>query len=383
MTTCEYKGILIIFHCPENTGYAIKSLEQCFLKVAEKLVGDNIHLTYTKLNSDENIRVETQPSHNIISFNPGTNNPADLKNVADYVQKHSIDTVLCFDQPPGRKFYKCIRKAGVKKIVSYWGAPISSKTSPVKLLLKKIEMLFRFYSPDLYIFESKAMLDGAIHGRGISKHKATICYLGVDTNLYKPDTQLENYAYDVFNIVKDRKIFFYSGHMEERKGVKVLIQAAIELADNNGRDDFHFIILGNKNNEERPYLNMLKHTKANEHVTFGGYRDDIASILPGCYAGMIASTGWDSFTMSSLEIAASGTPLIVSNLQGLVETVENEITGLIFEPGNYIELAHKIEYLVDNIEITKEMSVKSRERIINRFSKSDQIKRLYNAICQN
>jgi glycosyltransferase involved in cell wall biosynthesis len=72
--------------------------------------------------------------------------------------------------------------------------------------------------------------------------------------------------------------------------------------------------------------------------------------MPGCYAGIIASTGWDSFPRSSLEMSAAGLPLLVSDLIGLNETVEEGATGLLFSPGNHDELADKIEYLLTNPE---------------------------------
>ena len=57
--------------------------------------------------------------------------------------------------------------------------------------------------------------------------------------------------------------------------------------------------------------------------------DDLSRIFPCCYAGVIASTGWDSFTVSSLEMASSGLPLVVSNLQGLSESIEADVTGFL------------------------------------------------------
>ena len=41
-------------------------------------------------------------------------------------------------------------------------------------------------------------------------------------------------------------------------------------------------------------------------------------------------------------------PLIVSNVDGLKEFVENEVTGLIFEPKNATDLKHKMELLVSD-----------------------------------
>jgi len=374
-----YSGILVIFHCRENTGYAIETLENRFYKVAELLAGDNIHFSFTKLSNTQKQK-KSRSSLSTLKFDPATRNKKELQQISQYIYEHKIDCVLGFDQPPGRKYYKHIRRAGVKHIISYWGAAISSRNTGLRLVLKKIEMRLRRYSPDHYIFESKAMQDFAIFGRGIPKNKTSITYLGVDTGTYKPNLERTLYPYTTFGIPDDRKILFYSGHMEPRKGVKVLINSAIELADIRCIENFHFLVLGNKNGEEAPFEKMLISTKAKDHVTFGGYRDDIPSILPECYLGVIASTGWDSFTMSSLEMASAGLPLLVSDLQGLRETISSGNTGFHFMPGNHVELAEKIEMLIADNSLRNSMSTKSRDRICANFTIKNQVDSLTKTI---
>ena len=67
---------------------------------------------------------------------------------------------------------------------------------------------------------------------------------------------------------KIRKILFYSGHMETRKGVGVLVNAAKYLYNQHNKRDFHFLILGNKGGEEKQYMEMLADEGARNHVTF-------------------------------------------------------------------------------------------------------------------
>lgn len=74
---------------------------------------------------------------------------------------------------------------------------------------------------------------------------------------------------------------------------------------------------------------------------------------------MIASTGRDSFMMSSLEIAACGLLLLVSGLQGLSETVDEGKTGFKFRPGDFKELCENINALLDN-EMLREIMGKNQ-----------------------
>ena len=103
-------------------------------------------------------------------------------------------------------------------------------------------------------------------------------------------------------------------------------------------------------------------------------------IEQSCYIGTIASTGWDSFTVSSLEMAACGLPLIVSNLQGLAETIEDNKTGYLFTPGNSNELADKIEFLVDNPLKRNQLSKNARARVVAKFTSTKQVNTLVEVV---
>lgn len=168
--------------------------------------------------------------------------------------------------------------------------------------------------------------------------------------------------------------------MEERKGVDVIIRAAAYMVNQLHRYDIHFLIAGNKNGEECRFYHLYQNSNAVDHITFAGYRDDLSRIFPCCYAGVIASTGWDSFTVSSLEMASSGLPLVVSNLQGLSESIEADVTGFLFNTGDHLDLVSKLILLLDNPNLHNSMSKAARERILHNFSFEQQIVNLSNTL---
>lgn len=370
-----------MFHCSINTGYAIARLAQVFAEMACTLVGtkENIHLSFidTEYPAGESGLEEYE---NIIKFDPSSKSRVQIKSIKEYIMRNDIDVVFGFDQPVWQPSYRHLRSAGIRKIISYQGAPMSSLNSGLLLILKRLEVLLTPGSPDHYIFESFAMAETAYKGRGIPRSRTSVVYPGVDTDRFTPHASDSYYAHDAFNIPRGRKIIYYSGHMEERKGISVLIKAALDLADMDERDDFHFLILGNREGEEKRYLDMLVDSRAASHFTFGGYRNDIEKILPCCHVGAIASIGWDSFTISSLEIAACGLPLLVSDLQGLAETVDDGETGYLFEPGNHAALAEHIVTLLDNPEQMAMMGKNARNRILSGYTREMHIERLINVM---
>jgi glycosyltransferase involved in cell wall biosynthesis len=182
------------------------------------------------------------------------------------------------------------------------------------------------------------------------------------------------------SIPEQRKVIFYAGHMEKRKGVAVIIKAAAKLINDRRRQDVHFLICGNRNNEEKVFDEYYKGTEAEDYITFGGYRNDIPDLMPGCYAAVIASTGWDSFPRSSLEMAAAGLPLLVSDLAGLNETVEPGKSGLLFKTGDATELADKIEMLLDTPERREALSKRATARVNEEFTLDIQKQQLVQVI---
>jgi glycosyltransferase involved in cell wall biosynthesis len=366
-------AMLVLFHCESNPGFAASSHEHTFLEMALRIVGsyDRIHYAYRTL---ENGMTPGLPNEltQIIELDTRWDDPAKLKKVESYIKQHNIKIVFGFDQPVKRPCYKVMRRAGVKHFVSYWGAPMSSINKGLKLLLKRIEVALYPHGPDHYIFQSEGMAQSAIYGRGIKAKHTSVVKTGIDTEKFKPATEACFYAHEQFNIPKDKKLVVFSGHMEERKGVRVICNTAVYLAERLNRHDLHFLILGNKPGQEKNFDSVYKGTKAESMITFGGYRKDIPNILRSCYAGMIASTGWDSFPMFSIEVAATELPLIVSDLIGLREAI-NERSGFLFPVGNHQVAAEKLIYLADNPEKARAMGRAGRQRVIKDYSRKSQV----------
>lgn len=354
------KSILVLLHCGSNVGYAIAPLERTFYQMALTLSrGDpsRVHFAYKHM--------ERGPTPSM---------PANLQyasgDLPAYVSRHGIDTLFGFDQPPSRPFYAELRQAGIKRFVSYWGAPMGSVCHWPRRMMKRLGVVLGD-GPDHYIFESRGMAWLAIEGRGIPPSRTSVVHLGVDVEKYRPDPTDAAYVYEQLGIPSDRRVFFYSGHFEPRKGVAVIMQAANRLT----RDDWHIVLCGNTGDQAAPYASMLSE-RASGHVTFAGYRNDLDRLQRGCYAAVIASSGWDSFPRSGMEMQASGLPLICSDLIGLRESIVDGETGILFPVSDGDSLAHAMAGLLDQPRWRERMSRQARERVERRFSLEVQLSRL-------
>jgi glycosyltransferase involved in cell wall biosynthesis len=249
---------------------------------------------------------------------------------------------------------------------------MSSINSGWRLAVKKLQVGLLRSCPDHYIFESESMRRTATHGRGISHARTSVVYLGVDCEQFRPADGRSTYAHEVFSIPKDAHLVFYSGHMEPRKGVAVLLRAA-RLIATSGRKDIYFLLLGNRPGEIDQYRDIYVGTAAERQIIFGGYRADIGRLMQSASVGVIASTGWDSFTRSAVEMSATGLPLIVSRLQGLQETIEEGVTGYSFTPGDAEELHNLILRVLGDESLRLSLGAAARARTVGRFSEDQQV----------
>ena len=374
--------VLCFFHCPSNIRYAIERHEYVFSRVAHHLAGswDDVHFAYTSL---ENGRSHAIPEtmRNIVQLDFQSKRSIELKKIQHYISDNQITIAIGFDQRPNQKSYKYMRAAGVKRIISYWGAPMSSINHGVKLWLKKLEVSLLKNKPDLFIFQSQGMRKTAVNGRGIPLKRTYVVRSGIDLKNYEPDYDLKNsYAHEIFNIDRNKKLIIYSGHMEHRKGVHVIVQAAVHLIEKLNRSDVHFIFFGNRPQEEKAFHSIYKDTPAEQYITFGGYRNDLHKIQPCCYAAVLATTGWDSFPMSTIEVSAAGVPLLVSDLLGVRETVLNQLTGLRFKTGDAQELANKLNELLNNRSMRDGFGKIARKRAEHSMNRHQQIDSFLKAI---
>lgn len=369
-------GVLLMFHCATNTGYAIGRLERVFHEsVRLAFPSSQCAYTYSSLRGGHPSHLVTGECE-VVECQYTAGSPESFFALRRLLSSGAYRTALAFDMPLRAAVLSELRSRGIKKIISYWGAPISGVYPPILRPLRKLQYLLARSRPDHFIFESKGMLDGALRGAMIPAQQTSVVSLGVDTGRFRPDKLDRSAIYRRFSIPTDRKILFFSGHMERRKGVPVLLEVMKELVDERRRKDVHLVLVGSTEAHMHELSPILSGTAALGHVTFGGYQEDIDLLMRGVDIGVIASTGWDSFTMSAVELAATAVPLLVSDLPGLREAVDHGVTGLVIPPGEVFAWADAIERLLNDPQARERFGNAGRIRALDQFSEERQIDRL-------
>jgi glycosyltransferase involved in cell wall biosynthesis len=360
--------MLVMISYDIDIGFAISRLITAFYQMALRVTGNpaKVHFSFGKIAGKRSAALPAG-FDNLLQFNYAKHSAADEERLVEYIKSNGIDTIFALDLRVNAPCLKAARRAGVRRVVSYWGASMSSIVR-WKWPLKRLQVALTRAKPDRFIFESEAMRQRAVLGRGIAESCTAIVRTGVDADRFRP---VPSQVHERFGIPAHRRIVVFSGHLHERKGVAVLLRASAQLAS---RDDIHFLFLGNKPGEAESFSGIER-----GNVTFGGYHDDIPSLLSGCYVGCIPSTGWDSYPMSSLEMQACALPVIVSDLQGCPETIGAD-TGIVVPAGNVTALWDAIVAIVNDHARRDRMSAAARARIERSLTTEHQVQNLVLAV---
>jgi glycosyltransferase involved in cell wall biosynthesis len=163
-----------------------------------------------------------------------------------------------------------------------------------------------------------------------------------------------------------RKIVFFAGITEEwLKGFHVLRQACALLWQK--RQDFELVATGEPAgpvDEFTRYVGWLSQQELPRHL-----RAADVVVLP--------SIAQEALGRTAVEAMGVGRPVIASRLGGLPHTVQEGVTGLLFEPGNAAELAARIEQLLDDPALCERLALAGRRRFEEHYDWRVLIERGY------
>lgn len=375
--------ILVIIPYDITIGFAFSRLIGVFLDAGAQAAGtaSDVHFAFSAVEAQSSSALPAGFS-NLVEFDSRKYSENDVARLCTYIRRHGIEAAFVVDIGVEASYLRDIRKAGIKTVIAYWGAPLSSLNYGLKLALKRFEVKYlRPSKPDHFIVESRSMQQTATHGRGIPAYLTTIVPTGVDESRFRPLPEYQQHVYLRFGIPIHRSVIVFMGHLHRRKGVHVLLQAADHIVREHHRSDMHFLFLGNQPGEEEVFRGSYDASLTAPFITFGGYQSDIPELLAGCHVGCLPTTGWDSFPLSPLEMQACGLPVVVSDCQGLPESVSDGVTGLVVPAGDIVALATALQRITDDRDLRNNMGIAAIQRIRSSFTRTRQVDGLREVIC--
>ncbi len=153
-----------------------------------------------------------------------------------------------------------------------------------------------------------------------------------------------------------------------RKGIEVLLDAIALLREQGAM--VHLLAVGpfETPEYELQILNRVEKLQIGDRITWTGFCDDVDTKLLEMDAFVLPSLFGEGLPMVVLEAMSVGLPVVASRVEGTPEAVRDGIDGLIFESGNAVELAAKLDSLIAGRIDWTSLSQSSRARQRESFS---------------
>jgi glycosyltransferase involved in cell wall biosynthesis len=190
----------------------------------------------------------------------------------------------------------------------------------------------------------------------------SIC--GVDLQRFCPDQVIRKRIRSDLNIPQDAIVVLFLGRFNRDKGVLDLVAAFKSLHKKNSsifllmvgaQEDINIAGLLNDSKDYLDRMVVLGQTANPEHY----FASSDILCLPSYREG---------FGQVIIEAAASGIPTIGTRIYGITDAIEENISGLLFEPGRADELSDKLTFLIENPAVLDKLGECARQRAALLFS---------------
>ena len=192
-----------------------------------------------------------------------------------------------------------------------------------KASLKKVHKVFFENSEDRSVF---------IRNRIIDKKKTKVLNgAGVDLNKFPYVPYPNN---EIFS-------FLFMGRVMREKGVDELFQSMRALIAAGDKCELH--ILGAY---EENYKEIIEEYETEGWLKFHGFQKDVRPFISACDCFVLPSYH-EGMANTNLECAASGRPIITSNIHGCKEAVEKGVSGYLCTPQSDKSLRDAMEKMLN------------------------------------
>jgi glycosyltransferase involved in cell wall biosynthesis len=212
-------------------------------------------------------------------------------------------------------------------------------------------MIVFYHAVDEMLVPSRFVAD-LLHKRGLRNRKLLILDRWVDVDRFHPSKRVDAY-WKRFGIDTDAVKFVYVGRVAIEKSLHLLAQAYRNLRDTQGHA--HLIIIGGG-----PYRAALEAQLHGLPVTFTGYLhgEELATALASCDVKVFPSTT-DTWGNAPLEAQASGLPVIVTDIGGPAELMQDGVTGVMVRGHDVRDMQYAMLQLMDG-EVRARMGAAAR-----------------------
>jgi glycosyltransferase involved in cell wall biosynthesis len=176
---------------------------------------------------------------------------------------------------------------------------------------------------------------------------------GIDLTRFEPDAAKRSRVRLDLGLDDDDIVIGAVGRLVREKGYPELLEA--NRAVKEQVSSASLVVVGPHEPDKADALSVSEIAAAEDAgVRFLGHRDDVEDLYPAMDIYVLASHR-EGFPRSAMEAAATGLPLILTNIRGCRQVVNDGVNGLLVPPDNATALATAITELAQSRDLRARM----------------------------
>lgn len=196
---------------------------------------------------------------------------------------------------------------------------------------------------------------------GVELEKIKIIPNGVDPDLFVPLP--ENPSID---ISPDDEVVFFLGRLVPEKGVGQLISSFPQVIEKVPQAKLY---IGGRGPQQAELEKLIKKLEIKNKVVFTGFiRERERNYVYNQAKVAVFPSFYEPFGIVALEAMATQTPVIVGDVGGLAEIVEDRVTGLKIDPSNNESLSNAIIEVLTNHDLAEQLKNNANQMVKTVYS---------------
>jgi len=163
-----------------------------------------------------------------------------------------------------------------------------------------------------------------------------------------------------------------AGRIERFKGQDVLVKAFARIAARHPRAELH-VIGPDQWSAKESFASVVDQIvtdpDARRRVILTGpvTLTQVQEELRGATCAVVCSSGFESFSFSTLEAMAAARPIVGSRVGAIPELLDNGRCGLLAAPGNVAQFADSLDQLLSNPDLRHQLATNAHDRARRRY----------------
>ena len=250
------------------------------------------------------------------------------------------------------------------------GYTFVDRPGPSSSIAKRLNLGMYSFSNRLaseVVFQNPDDMELLRSGGGISKSKGRFIPggSGVDLTEYSPGTRDSDESIELRNslgVSRGAFVVLFVGRLQLDKGLVEFVEAARAIKQK--RQDISFVMVGAPDPGNRRSLSepALDQWKAQGDVVFTGRREDVTRLMAMANVVTTPTFYREGLPRTLLEAAATGLPLIGTDMPGVREAIKDGVNGTLIPAQDSTALARAVEELADDPAKSKRYGNASLER---------------------